>query len=188
MLTLSFSLIFSSLAICESAMILETAPHFTPWSWYAEAYQGYCTSIFLLLEVYEKPKMPRADRIGVVLDHIYGPPSVSSRERNRDILRALSKHLQRHPDVRKLQPLQLPPGSSAADNLMDLPLNYGMIDPSQRINDWQAEMGYGQNYGQDVIPSTIEGWWNYQGQYTIPEHPSSREMWTADFGMNAGMD
>ena len=188
MLTLSFSLIFSSLAICESAMILDTAPRFTPWSWYTGAYQGYCTSIFLLLEVYENPKMPRADRIGVVLDHIYGPPSISTRERNRDILRALTKHLQRHLDVRKMQPLQLPQGSSAAGNLMDLPLSFGMTDPSQRINDWQAEMDYGQNYGQDVIPSTVEGWWNYQAQYTIPEDPSSREMWTADFGMNAGMD
>ena len=183
-----FSLIFSSLAICESAMILDTAPHFTPWSWYAGAYQGYCASICLLLEVYENPKMPRADRIGVVLDHIYGPPSVSTRERNRDILRALAKYLQRHLDVRKMQPLQSPPGSLAADNLMDLPLSFGTIDPSQRINDWQAEMGYGQDYGQDVVPFTVEGLWNYQAQYTIPEHLSSREMWTADFGMNAGTD
>ena len=188
MLTLSFSLIFSSLAICESAVILDTATHFAPWSWYAGAYQGYCTSIFLLLEVYQNPKMPRADRIGAVLDHIYGPPSVSTRERNRDILRALAKYFQRHLDLRKMQPLQLPAESSDAHSVMDSPLSFGMMDPNQRINDWQAEMGYGQHYGQHVIPSTVEDWWSYPAQYTIPEHPSSTGMWTADFGINGCMD
>ena len=188
MLTFSFSLIFSSLAICESAMMLDTAPHFAPWSWYAGAYQGYCTSIILLLEVYQNPKMPRADRIGLVLDHIYGPPSVSTRERNRDILRALAKYLQRHLDLHQMQPLPLPAQSSAANSVIDSPLNFGMMDPSQRINDWQAEMGYDQNYGQDVIPSAVGDWWNYPAQYALPEHPSSREMWAADFGLNAGTD
>ena len=188
MLTLSFSLIFSSLAICESAMFLDTATHFAPWSWYAGVYQGYYTSIFLLLEVYQNPKMPRADRIGVVLDHIYGPPSISTRERNRDILRALAEYLQRHLDLRKRQPLHLPAESSAANSAMDSPLSFGMMDPSQRINDWQAEMGYNQNYGQDVIPSAIGDWWDYPAQYSLPEHPSSREMWTDDFGMSASMD
>ena len=132
--------------------------------------------------------MPRADRIGAVLDHVYGPPSVSTRERNRDILRALAKYLQRHLDVRKMQPMQTPPESSTTNTLMDLPPSFGMIDPSQRINDWQAEMGYDQNYGQGVIPSAVEDWWNYPAQYTLPEHPSSSEMWTADFGRNAGMN
>ena len=169
-------------------MILDTAAHFAPWSWYAGVYQGYCTSIFLLLEAYQNPRMPLADRIEVVLDHIYGLPSVSTRERNGDILRVLAKYLQRYVDLGRVQPLQLPAESSTANSVVDSPLSFGMMDPSQRINDWQAGMGYEQNYGQAVTPSTVGDWWNYPAQYTIPEHPSCREMWAAEFGMSAGMD
>ena len=132
--------------------------------------------------------MPRADRIGVVLDHIYGPPSVSTRERNRNILRTLARYLQRHLDLRKMQPLQLPAENLAANSVIDPPLSFGMMNPSQRINDWQTEEGFDQNYGQEVVPSTVGDWWNYPAQFALPEHPSCREMWAADFGMSAGMD
>ena len=176
----------SSLIVCESAAKLDTSPYLAPWSWYAGAYQRYHTSVFLLIEVYRNPQMQRADRVEAVLDHVFGAPNVSSRERNREILRILATKLDEH---------LLHNFESVEPTLQGLTVNmengptpaFTMIDPQQRIDEWQSEVYYNQDYMQEMIPATNDEWWSFRNQYAVAEHPVSNNMWIEDFGMSSSM-
>ena len=48
----------------------------------------------MLMEVYQDPSIPRADKINDILDYVFGRfPGQGTRERNRDVLRLLMKKL-----------------------------------------------------------------------------------------------
>ena len=131
--------------------------------------------------------MPRADRIRAVLDHVFGAPSVSSRERNRDVLRILAAKLDEYLNIRKVENAESAVHSLPIDMASGLAPDFTLMDPEQRINEWQSEKYYNQDYMQEMTPTTTDDWWSYQTQYAVAEHPMSRNMWTEDFGMNPGM-
>ncbi|KAL6720033.1 hypothetical protein ACLMJK_001954 [Lecanora helva] len=85
----------ASLFITESAATLETAPDLGTWAWHPYFHQQYFPAIFLLMEIYRNPNLPRAERINAILDYAFGrSPGLNSREKNRDTLRLLLRKLQ----------------------------------------------------------------------------------------------
>ena len=178
----------SSLAVCESAIVLDTAADLTPWSWYARAYQRYCTSIFLLLEVHRNPKMPRIERITAVLDHVYGPPSVSSCKRNNQILKALASNLHGFLQNCNMKPMELPTPHFLKSQWTGSFPDLGITEQTGSTNRHQGGMGYDHAYGQDIIPNAPEDWYYYPAPYPPPADDTVKAHSTSDTCMNAGMD
>ncbi|KAL2036736.1 hypothetical protein N7G274_010531 [Stereocaulon virgatum] len=180
------TLVQSSLIVCESAVKLDASPYLAPWSWYAGAFQRYHTSVFLLIEIYRNPQMQRADRVEAVLDHVFGAPTVSSRERNHEILRILATKLDEHllHNLDSVKPTLQGPTITMENGPAP---EFTMVDPHQRIDEWQQQMYYNQHYMQEMTPTTNDEWWDYQNQYAVAEHPVSNNTWIEDFGMNSMM-
>jgi hypothetical protein len=71
----------------ESGATLETAADLSAFAWFAGAYQQYHTVLLLLTERYKDPEFPGSDRIGTIIDHIFGHCyGVSLTQRCEDIL------------------------------------------------------------------------------------------------------
>jgi hypothetical protein len=84
---LTTRLSISSLIILDSAVLLETSPILSTWSWYASTYQQYHTIIHFLIEMHENPNLAGAERIGLMIDHVFGASYGQTRsERVFDLL------------------------------------------------------------------------------------------------------
>jgi hypothetical protein len=86
----------------EAAMLFETTPRLAPWHWVAGALQQYHAAFLLLVEVYQYPNFPQADRLWHVLDWVFEPPLQLDREQKAVvILQELSRRLQIYHSARK---------------------------------------------------------------------------------------
>ncbi|KIW99932.1 uncharacterized protein Z518_10860 [Rhinocladiella mackenziei CBS 650.93] len=84
----------SGLDVCETAVLLETDPDLANWAWYAPAYQQYHSILFLLVSIYQTPELPEGDRIMTMIDHVFGPSTVSSGQiRSMTVLKALKDNM-----------------------------------------------------------------------------------------------
>lgn len=154
-----YRLVESSLVVCECAVALDTDPALAPWVWDARASHQYHESIYLLMEIYRNPSTLHADRINLVLDHIFGAtPNLSSKERSRNILQLLAEELNKMAQLRKVNNSQLTAsdtGSSSGDD------RSGMVklEDNQQWTQWQPEMIYGHGYRHDLPPVSDDVWW-----------------------------
>ena len=88
----------------ESAMLFETLPTVSPWSWIAGALQQYHTAFLLLAEVFTYPMRRESDRIWAVLDYVFEvPPALSRAQKARLILSEIRDKMGAYRDARKLK-------------------------------------------------------------------------------------
>ena len=88
----------------ESAMLFETLPTVSPWSWLAGALQQYHTAFLLLAEVFTYPMRRESDRIWAVLDYVFEVPASLNREqKSRLILSEIRDKMGAYRDARKFK-------------------------------------------------------------------------------------
>ena len=90
--------------LIESAMLFETLPTVSAWSWLSGALQQYHTAFLLLAEVFTYPMRRESDRIWAVLDYVFEVPSSLHRDQKaRLILTEMRDKMGAYRDARKLR-------------------------------------------------------------------------------------
>ena len=146
------------------------------------------------MEIYRNPLNPYADRINLVLDHVFGNgPNMGSRERSRNLLQLLVDEFDKLMQLRKVKVPQLAVSENGSSSPND---HAGMVstpEDGQQWNQWQPEVMYGHRYGRDLPPVSDSMWWPMPVPHgmlcgsTVPQHDEYVNAQHEDYGYSMGL-
>ena len=123
------------------------------------------------MELHRDPLTPYAERIGRVLDHIFGaaPPHTDSRERSRSLLQLLVDEFDKLIQLRKVRIPQLAISDNGSTSSTD---HSGMVstpEDGQQWSQWpQPEPIYAPTFNRRDLPPVSDGvWWPIPAQQGI---------------------
>jgi hypothetical protein len=171
----------TDLEILETSMVLETDPDFAHWLWYTSAYHQYHSVLFPLSQMCLEPSLPEADRIVVVMEHVFGPSSPTStpQQRGLSILLALRENISSFLSIRGI------PAITGMNRMDDIPFEqtinsmatnpYSILNYQPMDGDFGFMMAVGDSEDASFVPTTtapldIESdvasvWWQLSPQF-----------------------
>lgn len=129
------------------------------------------------MEVHRDPFGPHANRINMVLDHVFGAtPNLCNRDRSRKLLELLAEEFNKMTPMRKIKTAQSAMSDNGSSSPNDLSGMVNTPEDGQHWNQWRPGVGYGHVYSNELPPMNGDAWWPIPVQHgmhcdlSVPHH------------------